>query len=324
MDGNDGLICAYAFDGAGRAREASWEEALAAPEDGAGVWLHFDRTKPDTRTWLTESSGLDPIVAEALLEEETRPRTIAFHHGLFAILRGVNLNPGSDHDDMISIRVWVDARRVITLRYPRLMSIQDIRDSLAEGAGPKSPSDFLIHLVDRLLDRMSDVLEGVDDRMDGLEDTVIGSHDNSLRADLGALRRHAIGLRRYLAPQRDALAYLLTTPTPLLNEVHRMRLRESTDRLLRYVEDLEEVRERAKVTQEELEARHAEQLNRNTYILSIMAGICLPLALLTGLLGINVGGMPGTDNAWAFWIVCALMGVLAGVGIWAFRRLKIM
>ena len=67
-------------------------------------------------------------------------------------------------------------------------------------------------------------------------------------------------------------------------------MREVSDQLARYLEDLDEARDRAAVTQEELVNRLSEQMNNKMYILSIVAAIFLPLGFLTGLLGINVGG----------------------------------
>ena len=63
-------------------------------------------------------------------------------------------------------------------------------------------------------------------------------------------------------------------------------------------------------------------MNKTMYILSIVAGIFLPLGLLTGLLGINVGGIPGTENPWAFAIFCVLLLIIAGGQIWLFKRKK--
>jgi len=102
----------------------------------------------------------------------------------------------------------------------------------------------------------------------------------------------------------------------------RMRLRETSDRTTRYVEDLDAIRDRAMVTQEELNNRLAEQMNKTMYVLSIVAGIFLPLGLLTGLLGINVGGIPGTENKWAFTIFCFILLGVAGVQVWLFKRKK--
>ena len=101
-----------------------------------------------------------------------------------------------------------------------------------------------------------------------------------------------------------------------------MRLREISDSTTRYVEDLDAIRDRATVTQEELNGRMAEQMNRTMYVLSIVAGIFLPLGLLTGLLGINVGGIPGTENRWAFTIFCSLLLIIAVAQVWLFKRMK--
>jgi zinc transporter len=58
------------------------------------------------------------------------------------------------------------------------------------------------------------------------------------------------------------------------------------------------------------------------YILSVIAAVFLPLGFLTGLLGINVAGLPGAETPWAFAAVCAILAVLAGLELWLLRRLK--
>ena len=65
-------------------------------------------------------------------------------------------------------------------------------------------------------------------------------------------------------------------------------------------------------------------MNKNMYVLSLVAGIFLPLGLLTGLLGINVGGMPGEGNAWAFAIVCIVLVAMAAAVLWIFRRMRLL
>ena len=88
------------------------------------------------------------------------------------------------------------------------------------------------------------------------------------------------------------------------------------------MEDLDSARERAAVTQEELAGRLAEQMNKTMYVLSIVAAIFLPLGLITGLLGINVGGIPGVDSGWAFTIVCLILIGIAVVQAIVFKKMK--
>ena len=90
-----------------------------------------------------------------------------------------------------------------------------------------------------------------------------------------------------------------------LDDLNRIRLREANDRLIRHIEDIDEVRERAAMAQEELLSQMSEQMNQRTYVFTIIATLFLPLGFFTGLMGINVGGMPGVEDDWGFWIVVA-------------------
>ena len=136
------------------------------------------------------------------------------------------------------------------------------------------------------------------------------------------MRREAIGLRRHLAPQRDALARLQQEDQPWLDASHRMRLRETADRVLRIVEELDELRERAAIIQDELMNRLSEQMNRTMYVLTVVASILLPLSFITGLLGINVGGIPLAENHLGFAIIVAILAIVGTLQILIFRRLK--
>jgi zinc transporter len=321
MSEQDGLICAYRFDGKGGGEELDWD-GLAAFGTDAGIWAHLHLEGERTREWLRQKSGMAGIVSEALLYEETRPRCTLVGDGLLVNLRGVNLNPGADPEDMVQIRLYIDKDRVISVRRRRLMAVQDIRDHLEAGNGPCNSADFLVEVTTRLMERMGPVVSDLDDAIDDLEDRVLTRTDDSLRSELWQLRRQSISLRRYIAPQREAMARLVTERVTWIEPHVGQQLREIADRITRYVEDLDAGRERAAIVQDELTTRLSEQMNRNMYVLSIIAGIFLPLTLLTGLLGINVGGIPGEKWPWSFTGVVAGTVILGYIEYLLFKRLK--
>jgi zinc transporter len=315
------LISAFHFDGSGAVQELDAGAVEGSTPATGWTWLHLDRTKAED--WLRGASGLDRLTVEALLEVETRPRCVAIGSGLMVILRGVNLNPGADPEDMISIRLWIDRDRVISLRARRLMVVQDLRDRMERGDVPTTSGSLLAAIASSMIDRMGPVLDDLNDAVDALEENVLDSPSHELRTQLSQLRRRAIGLRRFLAPQREVLARLQVDTSAFFTDSDRGRLREITDRLTRYIEELDAARERASVTQEELVGRMSDQMNRIMYILSIVTGIFLPLGLLTGLLGINVGGMPGVESDMAFTVVCIVLVVLFVAAMAIFRRLRL-
>ncbi|MDA0323780.1 MAG: zinc transporter ZntB [Verrucomicrobia bacterium] len=322
MSEKNGLVFAFSLNGNGGGKPLTLENVKAwRPGDGT-LWVHLDYTGGDAMHWLRHESGIDPVIVDALETVETRPRSLMHQGGMLVILRGVNLNPGASPEDMISIRLWIDADRIVTLRHRRVMAIDDLRQAVVAGSGPAGPGAFLERLCDGLVVRMGAIIADVDDSVDAVEDEMLTMRSFELRQRVVAIRRIAIAMRRYLAPQRDVMARLPNEVAEWLDETQRRRLREIADRTTRYVEDLDAVRDRATVTQEELSHRLSEQMNTTMYVLSIVAGVFLPLGFLTGLLGINVGGIPGTDSKFAFTIFCIVLLGIAGVQVWFFKRKK--
>ncbi len=322
MTEEQGLVLACTLDGHGGAQSLTWDEVKTWSVAQGPLWIHLDRTQADSQRWLQHDSGLSPIVAEALLEEETRPRLMVLDESLFITLRGMNLNPGAEPDDMISIRLYVEANRVITVRHRLLKTIQDIRLSLVAKKGPKNSGEFLSVLTDRLMERMAPVVHQLDEEIDDIEEQIIGQASYQLRSQLGSLRRQIISFRRYISPQRDVISQLHLAQLRWLTSTHCAHIREVANQLIRYVEDLDSARDRMGVMQEELTGKLSEQMNKTMYILTVLAGIFLPITFVTGLLGINVGGIPGSEDPWAFTTVCLTLTTAGLLLVGIFRWLK--
>jgi len=319
---SNGLTHAYLLDGAGSARKLDWNEVERWHPSMGKLWLHLLYTDPAVQDWMQNRCGLDTIITQALLTEETRPRVASIDDGLLIALRGVNLNPGSDPEDMVSIRLWADENWVISTHQRELLSTTDVVNKLIKGKGPSDSAQLIVHLTDTLIGRMSDTVDNLEDQMAELEDNTLTANRAALRFELATLRRQTISLRRYLSPEREALSRLQVEQVSWFGDENRMRIREVSDRLIRHLEDIDAVRERAAVTHEELLSRASEQLNERMYVLSILSAIFLPLGFFTGLLGINVGGIPGAENPQAFIIFIAVLVAIVGFQIWLFRRKK--
>jgi zinc transporter len=318
------ILLAYEFDGQGGAKTIE-SDAISShvKNDQLLTWIHLDANHEDTRPWLeTELDYLDNAVIEALLEDVTRPRMMQFEEGVLLILRGVNLNENADPEDMISIRLWVDEHRIISMRRRRMRAIGDIEARLLQGTGPVDSGDFVCLLAARLFDRMEPVLSLLDETTDDIEEKILEYADAALRQSIIEVRKKAIIFRRYMAPQRDAISHLRMSELNWLDKSHKIDLQESYNHVTRYVEDLDAIRERAQIVKDELANIIADKLNRNMYVLSVIAAIFLPLGFLTGLLGINVGGIPGAENTNAFMMFCGILIVVVIIQVVVFKRFK--
>jgi zinc transporter len=179
----------------------------------------------------------------------------------------------------------------------------------------------VVRLIQRLADRIAGCVDAIEDQVEAFEEALASGISAELRTGISALRRQTAKVRRFLAPQREALEALARLARDRLGEVQAANLREQSDRIARYVEDLDLVRERAVVLHEELLNRNAEQQNARMYLLAIVTAIFLPITFITGLFGMNVAGLPGTEDTHAFEIVVLVMlASLIAVVIWMKRR----
>jgi zinc transporter len=285
------------------------------------TWVHLDVNDESSRSWLREDSGVEPMIVDALLADETRPRSFLTHHGLLVVLRGVNTNPGQDPEDMVSVRVWIERNRIISTRRRRLLSIIDIQELLKEGIGPESSGGFLSIVVTKLADRIGNFIDDIETRVGEAEAKMATQDQTQFRQMITTLRHQIASVRRFLAPQRDALDRLYRQPGDWLSEADIRDLRDEADRITRYLEDLDLAREQTMVLREEFLGMLAQEQNARMYVLSVVAAIFLPLTFITGLLGMNVGGLPGLNSSSGFVVSLVLM-VVAAVGLLFYFRAK--
>ncbi|MGK8436658.1 CorA family divalent cation transporter [Ectopseudomonas hydrolytica] len=317
------LLHAFVLDGQGGARSICPAELDDLQlREWESLWLHWDRGQPQAQRWLRENSGLDEFSCNLLLEENTRPRLLPLPDDeLLLFLRGVNRNPGAEPEDMVSVRIFADARRVISLRLRPLRATEALIADFEAGRGPKSASELLLDLARYLTDRVDDLItelsEALDEEEDGLDADERYRPDHSLMLQL---RRRAAALRRFLSPQRDLYAQLVRNRQVWFMEDDEDYWNELNNRLTRYLEELELIRERASLVLEAESRRLNERMNRLMYRFSITAVLFLPLTFITGLLGINVGGIPGADSSVGFLVACGLIAALALGLLLLFRR----
>lgn len=320
-----GLVHAYLLDGQGGGHPLEWQQAASLQlADEESLWLHWDRSHPDTQHWLRHDSGLNQFACDLLLEENTRPRLVPLpDHELLVFLRGLNLNPGAEPEDMVSLRIFADAKRAISLRLRPLRATESVIADLQAGKGPKTSSELLLAMADYLTDKVESLVTELSEQVDEQEDSL--DNDPGYTSDHGVLlqaRRRSANLRRFLAPQREIFSQLARNQQPWFVDDDSDYWNELHNRLTRYLEELDLNRERLSLLLEAENRQMDIRMNRIMYRFGIITGVFLPMSFLTGLLGINVGGIPWADNHYGFAIACSIMAVLA-IGQWIlFRRLK--
>jgi len=305
----------------GTVEELEYDKLEDVEKENKILWLHFNYTSQEAKDYITNSSDIDSIVKDALLAEETRPRVLSLNDVLFVALRGADLESNLKPEKMISIRLFVSSNLIISTSRKNILSVIEIIDELKKRKGVKSSSEFLVALTHKMINKMDKVIDKIEDKVDYLEENILEAESNiEFKTKILRIRKESILLKRYLIPQKEALIKLYNEKLSWIDDYQRMELRETTDQLIRHIEGLDTIRDRVMLFQERLVNSLTEQMNKKMYILAILSAIFLPLTFLTGLLGINVGGIPGAENENAFYTFIIILVAVVGLQFYIFKK----
>lgn len=317
-----GLLWAMTFDEKGCGRQLARDESL--PEFGAFgsgfIWLHFDLKVADLGA-LAEAGHIGPpALVEAIFRPDEHQRvTVEGEHvgGVVADLA----RPGAKPDVAGRLHFVMGPRTLVSGRRGPVESPDATRTTAEKGRSIPSPVLLLETMVGYVVASMAATGQRLADELDGIEDHVIDGRVRDERRRLGPIRRAAVRLHRQLLGlaavfhrlEDDDDARHLQGPTVAL----AARLAQRLDGLDR---DVNALAERARLLQDEVAARVAEESSRQLYVLSILSALFLPPTFLTGLFGMNVKGLPFADNPHGFIVVIGLSMTSAAMTygiIWA-------
>ncbi len=306
------------LDGKGSATPAS---PTAAPS-GPLTWLHIPAGDA-SRSLLDQLGGLPPKVVDYFARPDEQARLVAINDGLLMTLRGVEQPPGHQAVALPAIQAWIGPDRLVTAASPPPEGIREIYADLQAGVGPSSVAGLLGRLALLLVRDLGSLLDEQSGALDLLETRVLTREVDHLGQEVNQIRLELLRLHRHLSPERTLLHELLQEHGRhrLGTEATLATLREASERVDDRLERLEGLREHCGALQEAVADLQSQRMNNALYLLSLYTALFLPMGVLTGLLGINLAGIPGEKSPWGFWVVCLLLVLLGVAGYLVFKRI---
>lgn len=313
------VISFYVFDGKGGVHRVEGDVTPEAPAKGF-VLVTGNVKAPAFQVWLKGELG--PFNADLMTVQNSRSRCTVLDDKALVVMRVVR--PGADPEDVGRqlLSLWVEKGRVTVaseLNIPEFLGIGHWEQT---HHAPLTPADLLVRLGLRAADRLEPLIERLGDRLDNIEEQLLANRNTDVRVRLAELRRTLINFRRMVWPLRDVLNTLEIEDLSFLSSRDRMRLREAAARASRLGEELQALSERAVLVHEQILDTRAEQMNRTMLVLTAVTVILLPLTVISGMLGMNVAGIPFADEPWAFWGVVGGLFVIAVLILVVMRKLK--
>lgn len=309
-----GQVFAYRFDADGH----------TAARDGETAWTWRSYLATDIRARMT-------IERDETLPSPARESLLAAGHTCH-----LDLDDGWLYGDLPDLRhdYSMEARGLSHFRFALgnsqligackqpLRSIDHVRQLVERGSRQfRTPADLLEAIVSHSLDGLSVDLVRIGEALDEIEERIVRDHWHSERQALNESRRKLVLIHREMATvaglfRRLERQHHLGLPEPVADMAARL-----SNKAAALNHDGEQLQAQARLLQDELMAKLTAQSNQLLYFLSLMTAVLLPMTIISGLFGMNVGGIPLAESRSGFWIVSLLALLIAGLVLWVLRRI---
>ncbi len=285
------------------------------------VWLHFSLSNAASERWLRNALTLPDSFYDALRSNSGSTRLEVDDTRLVAVIHDVLVDNVFDASKVSTVTLCLSRRLVVSARLRPLRSVDQLRAAVKSGYSLRSSAGLLAHLLRDQADVLGDIVRQATARVDEIEDKLLDQRLSTTRSELSAMRRGQVRLQRLLAPETAAMFRLLNRSPAWLDETDVGDLRQAAEEFSAAVLDSSALTERLKLLQEELVATVNEHTNRTLFILTVVTVLALPINVVAGLFGMNVGGMPLAQHPHGFMVVVALLTAVT-VGLSWFLLLR--
>ena len=296
------------------------EEGKDDQDPRAVTWIDIDISDTEDRGWLSSWDEIDEQTRTYLLEPVQFSRREHLADGMFLGVQAMRADEADNTDHLVDLKLLFGKSRVVTVRSGEVATVEKFRQNLLSGGNMRTSADLLVFMVAGLTRRMEGIIFNVSRNTDVLEDQFLDEKSVPSVKSMNELRRRIFRARRLLNSVKQVLAPIATDPVLALDADDGETLNKSSDHVARYLESLEDCRARIQMLDDQIDAVHSATMTRSGLNLSIVATVFLPLTFVTGLLGMNVAGIPAAHNPWGFWTVCIVSIVTANVAWFVLYR----
>ncbi len=307
------------------------EETTAAPAEALGdllerdsqaVWVDLDRDRPEDLRVLSDVFQFHPLAIEDAQKTGQRPKVESYDGFLFLTVHTARYDHAG-HVALDEIDIFFTRRAVVTVRAAGLAAADEARARLAKAPGRlRGSSDFVLYtILDAAVDTYFPVLDRIDDHIERLEDHIFKHPTTRTLNSLFRTKRALLQARRHVVPLRDTLNLLIRREVGLITEQMIVYFRDIYDHVLRITDQIDTHRDLLTGTLEIYLSLVSNRLNEVMKVLTVITAIVGPLAVITGIYGMNfTRPSPLFDWPYGFPVVIGVMGAIVVGMLILFRR----
>ncbi len=252
-------------------------------------WLHLNLSDQRTQRWIASSSPLPPHIRELLLSADVHQRTVIEDGVVGFVLQDIERDFDDGETRVGLVHFAVAPTLMITARFHPLRSADVVKHRITSGAHVSDPGAALELMLGAMFEVLRRIVDEMDDTVQAVEDELLKDGRAPETRAFIIMRSLMVKLHRLLSGARAVLHRLddddhlpsILAPT-VLKAVHRLAALDA---------ELLSIQSQLRLLRDELDLQATQKTNQNLYILSMMSALMLPATLVTGLFGMNTGGM---------------------------------
>ncbi len=286
-------------------------------ENDQKYWLHFESPSKNLQQQLAKKLSIPKAARLILFAEEVRSRCIKVENGYVLIVHGVQPSTMAGSDDFPTMRFWILKKGILSISTGKIQAIYDLQKTLKNPHEEPNPISCFIHLIENLTNTLEDSIYNLDENLNKIESNF--EYTEEATTNIMSIRQDIIYLRRYIFPQKDALINL-SNKLDFVSENTKALLKELSDGMLRQVEAIEMLRERAVIIQDNLTNQIGEVANKRMYLLTIIMLIFTPAFFIVSLFSMYIP-MPGMNSRLTWWCIDIAI-LLVSYGVYKLFKIK--
>ncbi len=296
------------------------------PRQDVRLWVDLESPTEKDMQRLGEIAGLDEEALDDCLHGEQQPRIDEFEGYIFLVLYGLHGLKEQEDLDPHKLAAFCGGRFLITVGRHPLLSVRQVRSRCGrhpETLLVRGVDAVLFEIIDTMVDHYVRVIDRYEDRLEALEEQSFETDvDEEVLEEAAEVRRELLELRRLAVAQRQLLQPVAKGEYDFVSETLSQQFSHVSDHLSQVIDTVDSLRETVVSIRANYHAGLTRRTNDIMKVLTLYAGIMLPLTLVAGIYGMNLPLWPPSNHPLSFWGVLVGMVFIAGLMLVYFRRRK--
>ena len=288
------------------------------------LWINVSAVHDiDLLQALGQEFDLHPLTLEDIANTSHRPKWEEFPSYGFLAMKMVFRRESGRGVDVEHVSVILGDGFVLSFLEDAGDVFESVRQRIRRGAGRvrRLGADYLAFcLTDAVVDHYFLAIESIGEWVEHFEDRLLS---NSMQVEIGGLykfKRELLEVRRAVWPLREVISAINRSESPLLLKPNQVFWRDLYDHTVQVMDMVENARESLASIHDTYLSSLSNRMNEVMKMLTIISTIFIPLTFIAGIYGMNFKHMPELEWRDGYFVILALMGVIAVSLVVYFRR----